>query len=390
MGRKGLSKVVNHLLKLENNDDEEEDISFDFLVKGHLLRMPLDKLITRLSLSTEDIITVEYFPAVSISDESMTCDMPAWVSSISAGFVHLTDPVLVSGCYDGFIRFTEVAVVDNDTMTTSGSSVTMSNTPQHEGPIKDMKTFIYNDYSFILSCGKDHDVKCFMSSTSNKGGMKKKGKLNPTFEHIANLSGHLSSVNCMDVCSSSKKVQVVSGDWNGNVLVYKLNDLIDKAINIPVATNSTKKSKLNTGESRASGVECQNIISTALIHAHSQAITGIQLFNYESVNDSATHMITGSHDHSLKIWDLETQDNILTYNTSKVITSLHYSNINKLILTSHPDDKIRLYDSRQSTAINNESHLNNQSCLKTFYSNTSVNSALPPQWIAQVWELILL
>ena len=369
---------------------ELEEVSFDFLVKGHLLRMALDKLISRLALSTEDVITVEYFPAVSVSDESLSCDMPAWVSCLSTGLIKSHNGILVTGCYDGFIRLTESSVQDDNLVSLSNTSSTIATMPQHEGPIKDLQTFSYHDHSFIISCGKDHAVKCFMAtSTGNNSGSKKKDKASVSFNQVASLNGHLSSVNCVDVCSSSKQVQVVSADWEGNVLSYQLHEEIEKVLSTPAISNNSKKSKLNSGESQASGYELRNISSSSLIHAHSQAITGIQLFNSEATGEVASRMITGSHDHSLKIWDLEHQDNILTYNTSKVITSLHYSDVNKLILTSHPDDKIRLYDSRQSVVTNSESHLNNQSCLKTFYSSTSLNSSFPPQWIAQVSKVFV-
>lgn len=46
----------------------------------------------------------------------------------------------------------------------------------------------------------------------------------------------------------------------------------------------------------------------------------------------------------MKLWDMEKQDVISTYMSSRVATSLDYSstaNGSGLVLTSHPDDRVR-------------------------------------------------
>lgn len=64
LNRSGLIEVINHLLS------REEIQAFDFLIDNRILRQSLYKLFQKLQLSTENVITVEYFPSVSLSEQS--------------------------------------------------------------------------------------------------------------------------------------------------------------------------------------------------------------------------------------------------------------------------------------------------------------------------------
>ena len=71
-------------------------------------------------------------------------------------------------------------------------------------------------------------------------------------------------------------------------------------------------------------------------------------------------VITGSWDHSIKVWDIEEQDCIVTLNGSRVISCLDTSYYTtNVVATGHPDCTIRLWDTRasingNSTATNKE------------------------------------
>jgi hypothetical protein len=55
--------------------DLTEPQPFDFLLNGQLLRQSLRKTITNQRISTENIVTIEYLPAVSLSDESQSVEV---------------------------------------------------------------------------------------------------------------------------------------------------------------------------------------------------------------------------------------------------------------------------------------------------------------------------
>lgn len=383
LGKSGLSKVVNHLLGNSIDDDEEETqssyVAFDFIIAGHLIRMPLDKIINRLHLSTEELITIEYFPGVSVDSENIDSspEMPAWVGCLSTGLTSFQDKTnVVTGCYDGTIRFVDVE--DGNKL----SELQLDNTESkhHNGPIKSIKSYSKNGYGYIISAGKDHKVNVYQTATP----FDKKTHA-PLFNQVATLEGHLSSVECMDTNS----LVVVSGDWNGNIFGFKN---IHKQIqtNSVVESSAVKKRKVESSEGVMSqqGHVVKSISSDFHIHAHSQAVSDVHLYTYSNATNAVecSHMVTSSWDHSMKIWDLEYQDNIRTYNTGKVVTSVDYSVENRCILLSQSDGKIKLYDNNDPTqasrmSTDDTNHMNtNNTLLKTFGNGTNSSA----DWISKV------
>jgi len=51
---------------------------------------------------------------------------------------------------------------------------------------------------------------------------------------------------------------------------------------------------------------------------------------------------------------MERQDCVATFNSSKVITSISYSESTRLLASSHPDGRVRLWDTRQQEASNSK------------------------------------
>ena len=63
-----------------------------------------------------------------------------------------------------------------------------------------------------------------------------------------------------------------------------------------------------------------------------------------------THLISGSWDHSIKLWDVEKQDCLLTLNGSRVVACMDTSyQTEGVVATGHPDCAIRLWDVRVQT-----------------------------------------
>ena len=79
LGRYGLSEVVNHLL----SSNSESAQPFDFSINGVLLRSQLKTFLRAHRTNLEEIVTIEYQPALSLSDESEVLETPAWVGSLS-------------------------------------------------------------------------------------------------------------------------------------------------------------------------------------------------------------------------------------------------------------------------------------------------------------------
>lgn len=98
LGRRGLSEVINHLLELSDEDSQP----FDFLINDVLLRSSLLKFTQQYKISTENILVIDYIPALALSDESQAAETPAWISCIDTATVDQS--VFFVGCYDGQVQ----------------------------------------------------------------------------------------------------------------------------------------------------------------------------------------------------------------------------------------------------------------------------------------------
>lgn len=111
--RYALSEVVNHLLDLPTPQP------FDFVVtvngEQRLLRSTLKKFVQAHALSKEEVIEIEYMPAVTLSEDADETEADAWIGSVDA---HTVPDAIVTGGYDGVIR-----VFDHNLQQTSTLSV---------------------------------------------------------------------------------------------------------------------------------------------------------------------------------------------------------------------------------------------------------------------------
>jgi len=316
LGRHGLSEVINHLLELK------ESQPFDFLIQGKLVRVPLHKFILNNRMSTEDIITIEYFPAASLSDESENIEAPSWVGSIDNSAT-----VVASGCYNGQVKF-----FDTENLNEIG------NIQAHEDPIRAVLAWSRasgnTSVQTIATASKDQTVKVWGATG---------GAANYTLQ--ATLPGHMTSVESLALWEAEQNT-LLSGDWAGNVFAWDLSVL--DANNTSSAANGGAKKKRKNSEGDAMVSSATELKPKFTIKAHGQSISGIS-----GASRNGT-VVTCSWDHSMKAWDLSRQDCVATVVCSKVFTSLDVNNSNNAqadpttsaVLTSHPDGKVRLWDLR--------------------------------------------
>jgi ribosome biogenesis protein len=155
LGRYGLSEVVNHLL--DSNDSPQP---FDFAINGRLVRVSLKKFVVANRISTEDVITIEYMPAISISDESESAEVPAWIGCIETK----VDGLVVAGCYDGKIQI----------VNKNGLEI-VSAVAGHDEPIRAITSWKSSqNLSSILvaTASKDHSLKCWSLNSQKSKNMK--------------------------------------------------------------------------------------------------------------------------------------------------------------------------------------------------------------------------
>jgi ribosome biogenesis protein len=127
---------------------------------------------------------------------------------------------------------------------------------------------------------------------------------------------------------------------------------IDQAV--PVEETATKKQKNSEKQSISSSQNALQTLTPKLLipQAHYSQISGISWGNlhkngHNSASQQYNTLISGSWDHSIKSWDVERQECVVTLNGSKVVACLDTSYHSEgIVATGHPDCNIRLWDVR--------------------------------------------
>ena len=136
-----------------------------------------------------------------------------------------------------------------------------------------------------------------------------------------------------------------------------------------------KRQRSNAARASSSSVASTPVIKAIkplfTFRGHSQAVSCLQAANGDEGTAASNRVFSSSWDHSLKEWDMERQDCVATFAAcSKVITSLHYSESLSLVATSHPDGRVRVWDSRQKDG--------------EAVCRSVVGSSSNSQWVSQV------
>jgi ribosome biogenesis protein YTM1 len=145
LGRFGLSEVINHLM---GNEEQSQAQSFDFCIQDILVRTPLSKFVVANNLSTEDVLTIQYFPASSMADEQETIESPAWVGCLDNGAN--TSGLVSAGCYDGSIQ-----IIDPNT------NSELCKMQAHPDPVRAVISWSSANETILATASKDQMLKCW-------------------------------------------------------------------------------------------------------------------------------------------------------------------------------------------------------------------------------------
>lgn len=327
-----MSEVINHLLELD------PAVPFDFMINDTLVRTSLRKFITSHRIDTEKVISIEYMPVTSLSGDPDSVECPAWVGALDCA---PSKQHLFAGCYDGQLR----------TVSTESLSI-IGAVAAHDAPIRSVTSWVDGASGEVLVAtgSKDQTVKVW--SVGGDGSTT----------HVATGASSLSGVEC--VKHWAQENMLLASDYGGNLFVY--NPLDASAPSTDAEAPRSKKSRASNGSGQAPSTP-RDLTHKFSIRAHTQAVSGIE------VSSDADRVYTCSHDHSVKEWDMERQECVATFLGAKVCTSMHIRAGNNLIATSHPDGRVRLWDSR-----------NRQDAVCAHVFPPSSATTQPAHWTSQV------
>ena len=164
-------------------------------------------------------------------------------------------------------------------------------------------------------------------------------KVHKEHQVLKESKAHLNSVESVVLLSG--KSLMFSGDWSGAISCWDM---------APSGSDSSSSAKKKKSRKRPSPHEWAPVFS---IKAHTQSTSGI----VNDPNNGGRNIITSSHDHSLKLWDVDRQDCVHTIAGARVITCLSTAQpgCGKHVSTAHPDGIVRLWDMRVAAGAEGES-----------------------------------
>lgn len=346
--RGGLSAVVNHLLDRRvvassSNDDEDDSkdddrppaVAFDFLVGDRLLRTSVEAAARREGLGTERAVEVRYLPAARTprrAGESRTA--PDWVSALSwCG----DGGGLWAAFYDGTVR---------GYARDGARTVERVSARAHAGPVKCLATTTIDGGVLIASGSADHTLRTHASRDGT------------IVAHGVYDGGHSNAVEAVALCANQTNgtALMASGDWNGGLCLWRVPEVTDGDEGGDTTTTTTKGDRAKrrrreddavSSSSSSSAASPVAVAPVASWRAHAGNVSAL-LWGRGGGDggDDPARLLSTSWDHSLRVWDVEREECLLTLNGSRVVSAAGRCVNSDVVATGHPDRTVRLWDAR--------------------------------------------
>ncbi|PSN56766.1 Ribosome biogenesis protein WDR12 [Blattella germanica] len=292
-----LNSLVNELRK---GIGEFEQVDFDFLVCGEVLRVPLTEHLQERSVSSEVTVEIEYFERVPAPEPHDCLLHDDWVSA-----VQVQDDWILSGCYDNTLHL----------WTTKGTH--RLTIPGHAGPIK-----------AVAWVSHDNAMATFVSASHDQTAMLWEWNVSTNaVECVHVCRGHERGLECVGVSPCNSRM--ATGGWDTRLKIWsaEIHETTDAG-----GETLPKRMKTEHGKSQ---------VRTPLmtLKGHKEAISSVQWTD-------ASEICTASWDHTLRIWDTEIGGIKSEVVGNKSFFDASWSPLNRTLITASADRHIRLYDPR--------------------------------------------
>jgi WD40 repeat protein len=321
-----LSTLLNDLLQRE-----DDRIPFDILINGQFLRTTVDEYLTKNGINAETTLDVEYTRALVPPLNVTSFEHDDWVSAVDV--LSRTSPAggwagvgvqsgqerILTASYDGLVRV----------WNTSGDVLATSEVLSNGGRITSLKTAKWLSEKKIVAAGMDNTVRVFKYDDDTR-----------TMSTALELFNHRWGVE--DVAVNGPSSRILSASSDTTISIFSSNAKENPVAPSNLLPNSTaasnKRQKLSKPDRT---VPARGALGT--LTGHSAPVSGV-IFK----PDDATVAYSGSHDHTLKTWDLPTAQCVDTRTTGHSLLSVCAIPSRNLVATGTSARHITLIDPRVS------------------------------------------
>uniref|UniRef100_A0A7N0T8E5 Ribosome biogenesis protein WDR12 homolog n=1 Tax=Kalanchoe fedtschenkoi TaxID=63787 RepID=A0A7N0T8E5_KALFE len=305
--RRGLSIVVNDLLKSRDSDWVAEP--FDFLIDGELVRLSLEEFLVAKNISAEKVLEIEYIKAVVPRKQEEPLLHDDWVSAVDASHPEF----ILTGCYDGFGRLwnagrcSHVLEGHSDALT----SVSIVN-QKGEGIIT------------VATGSKDRTLRLWKIDTEKDEDQDTRIRASKI------LRGHRGSVQ--SIAAKPSGDMVCSGSWDCTISIWETNESESASDAV-----SVKKRKVSSEDDEA---QLEGEAATTLV-GHTQCVSSVVWKHPETI-------YSASWDHSVRSWDVETGKDTWDMFCGKVLNCIDVGGESHALIAAGGSDPIlKIWDPRK-------------------------------------------
>lgn len=219
--------------------------------------------------------------------------------------VATADKWILTGCYDNSVNLWTVKGTHKLSI------------PGHTAPVKSVSWISLSD-----------TVGVFVSASHDQTAMIWEWTIaTNTVECVFTCKGHERGIISSAVNGAGQLM--ATGSWDTMLKVWSacMHDENDEA-----AANSSKRARSDRGRTRT---------PMLTLPGHREAVSAVQWMSDDT-------LLTGSWDHTMKIWDLSLEGVKSEISGNKSFFDVSYSKLNGLIVTCSADKSLRLYDARSN------------------------------------------
>lgn len=201
---------------------------------------------------------------------------------------------------------------------------------QHEQPVLSVSSYYRGGTSFDLASASQY-ASVYVWRVDAKA---------KTSVATHSLVGHDGAVEHVEFDPTGNLLATSS--WDGDVKVWDLSDG-----ELPTTSEQPKTKRAKMAEATASSAPSSASMSVveprSTLTGHNQCVSVVRWLDSE-------RLVSGSWDHSLRFWDVDSGVCTSHLDGNKVILALDVSSKNGLIATGHADKSVRTWDPRVTIA----------------------------------------